>query len=113
MLGDDVGGDAQGRRTDGGDPGGGTAGEGKAGHGGVSIRLLEVDEDSVCEQEHADHREEEHRVAQLDETAHDRVEMREEAERYDGAQHALERLAGEDGENERRAAHGEEEAALG
>src|ERR1700688_4642669 len=71
----------------------------------LSIRFLEVDDDGVGEQEHADHRQEEYRVAQVDDAAHDGIEMGEEAERGDGAQHALGRPAVQDSEHDRRAAH--------
>ena len=42
-----------------------------------SIRLLEIDDDGVGEEEQRDHRDEEHGVAQIDDAAEDRVEMRE------------------------------------
>ena len=49
----------------------------------ASIRLLEFDDDRVGVEEERDHGDEEHRVAQIDDAAHDRVEMGEEAERGD------------------------------
>src|SRR6266446_5811085 len=55
----------------------------------VSIRFLEVDDHGVGEQESADYREEEDRVARVDYAARDRREMGEEAERRDGRKHRL------------------------
>src|SRR5688500_11490829 len=76
----------------------------------ISVGLLQIDEDDVGEQEDADHRGEEDRVAQVDDAADDRVEMRQEAERGDGRDDALRRPGLQHPEDDRRAADGEGEA---
>src|SRR6185312_16472911 len=75
-----------------------------------SIRLLEIDQDGVGEEEDADYRQEEHRVAQVDDAADDRVEMREEAERGHCLQHRLRCPAVEEAQHDGGAAHGKDEA---
>src|SRR4051794_21314118 len=76
----------------------------------VSIRLLEVDEDDVGEQEDPDHRGEEDGIAQIDDAAGDGAEMREEAERRDRRDDPVGRPGLEEAEDDARAAHREEEA---
>src|SRR5688500_9318138 len=57
----------------------------------ISIGLLQIDEDHVGEEEDADHRGEEDRVAEIDDALDDRREVREEAERGDRRDERLRR----------------------
>src|SRR5579875_2829021 len=83
--------------------------EGKA-IGASSIRLGEIDDDGVEIEEVRHHRDEEHRVAQIDHAAQDRVEVTVEAERGDRVLHAGRGPVLEEAEYHGRAADGEEEA---
>src|SRR5579883_1729981 len=75
-----------------------------------SIRLLELDQDRIGEKEDPDHRGEEDGIAQIDDAAHDRVEMGEKAEGRDRAQRGLGRPSLERAQDDGRAADREEEA---
>src|ERR1700730_18554291 len=73
----------------------------------ASIRFLEIDDEAIGDQERADDREKEHDVAQIDDAADDGVEMRQEAEGGDDAQHSLRRPALQETQHDRRATDGE------
>src|SRR5215472_11816303 len=75
-----------------------------------SIRFLEFDQHGVGEEEERDHREEENGVAEIDDAAHDGIEVRQEAEGRDRAEQRLGRPALEEAQHDGRAADGEEKA---
>src|SRR5581483_11587823 len=75
-----------------------------------SIRLLQVHQHRVGEEEKCDDGKEENGIACIDDAAHDGVEMRQEAERRDGAEQRLGRPAFEEAQHDRRAADREEKA---
>src|SRR5689334_15134314 len=79
----------------------------------ASVRLLQIDEYDIGEEEDADHGGEEDRVAQVDDAFDDRLEVGEERERADRRDQRFGRPVLEEAEDDRRAAHREEKADRG
>src|SRR5579863_8500526 len=74
-----------------------------------SLGLLEVDDHRVRVEEERNHRGKEHRVAQVDDAAHDGVEMRQKAHAGDGVDQSLRCAALEEPKRDAGTAYDEEE----